>query len=764
MRTKKGFCLAGTGLALGLAALFGAFYGGPAVLKKLVVENVVLSDDSEALERWKVTPQPLNYYTYIFHVENPAEVAKGARPVLKEKGPYVYDLFRERVDVQFHPEDDTVSYYDKTIYRFNQEKSGCHSEDDVVTILNAPVLGTGLMLQRIMEMALPLFNDALPYIFPNASTAFITAKVREVLFEGVLVNCSYPFTHFPVGPVCSGMRTRAPVTFRKDGKNYYFSMFNHLNGTDTAHRVRVNRGQRNPAALGRIVRFGNSSLHTAWRQNTHCNMINGTDTTIFHPFIRPPEKLPVFVSGSCRSMYVTFEYPMHAHGVRGLHYVADPKMLASGRTYKPNRCFCPPAPQDKEKDKEGAASAPPSVTARPAAPEAAALTTAALTTEALAQAAALTTVAEAPQTAAALTTEAPQTAAALTTEAHAEAAALTTVAEAPQTATLTTEAHAETAAAAEAEQASTAASSSQDDPEQADGRRRRRDVAEDERRDARDASTCLPDGALDMSTCFGSPVILTLPHFYLGAKEFHDYAIGLKPIKSKHETFVDIEPMTGVPLRGGKRVQLNMFLTKIDQVDVLSSVSEGLFPILWVDEGIDLEGPSLEQLQAATRRLTLLQVLPWVLVAGSALMALGGCLVHVHSTGMLQRMAAERRDRGRNPPQGAPGPGGGGHEAEGQGHGPPLGTPGNYGFSLGFGPAVTKALNPKGVLLGVEGGRALKARLAGLHSLRGLQLQGLQGLQGANGVGPWTGGGGDVTVTRTFCSEHPRSPAEHRYA
>ncbi len=38
MRTKKGFCLTGTGLALGLASLFGAFYGGPAVLKKLVVE------------------------------------------------------------------------------------------------------------------------------------------------------------------------------------------------------------------------------------------------------------------------------------------------------------------------------------------------------------------------------------------------------------------------------------------------------------------------------------------------------------------------------------------------------------------------------------------------------------------------------------------------------------------------------------------------------------------------------------------------------
>lgn len=43
-------------------------------------------------------------------------------------------------------------------------------------------------------------------------------------------------------------------------------------------------------------------------------------------------------------MYVTFEKPVQYRGVRGLRYVADPKMLASGRTYLPNRCFCPPAP------------------------------------------------------------------------------------------------------------------------------------------------------------------------------------------------------------------------------------------------------------------------------------------------------------------------------------------------------------------------------------------------------------------------------------
>lgn len=42
----------------------------------------------------------------------------------------------------------------------------------------------------------------------------------------------------------------------------------------------------------------------------------------------------------------------------------------------------------------------------------------------------------------------------------------------------------------------------------------------------------------------GSPVILTLPHFYLGASEFSQYAVGLKADKLKHETFLDIEPVS----------------------------------------------------------------------------------------------------------------------------------------------------------------------------------------------------------------------------
>lgn len=41
---------------------------------------------------------------------------------------------------------------------------------------------------------------------------------------------------------------------------------------------------------------------------------------------------------------------------------------------------------------------------------------------------------------------------------------------------------------------------------------------------------------------------------------------------------------TGYPIRGGKRVQFNMFLRAIDQIDITKNLLTVLLPILWIDE------------------------------------------------------------------------------------------------------------------------------------------------------------------------------------
>lgn len=113
----------------------------------------------------------------------------------------------------------------------------------------------------------------------------------------------------------------------------------------------MGRGRRDAAAVGRIVAVrGNATLAT-WRRGSACNLVNGTDGTVFPPFLRGTAALPIYTSASCRSLYLRHRADDNLGGVPLMRFVIDADMLASGRDYPPNRCFCvvpPTEPVDPE--------------------------------------------------------------------------------------------------------------------------------------------------------------------------------------------------------------------------------------------------------------------------------------------------------------------------------------------------------------------------------------------------------------------------------
>lgn len=79
-----------------------------------------------------------------------------------------------------------------------------------------------------------------------------------------------------------------------------------------------------------------------------------------------------------------------------------------------------------------------------------------------------------------------------------------------------------------------------------------------------------------------APIIMSEPHFLHGDPELLSYARGLKPDENRHSTFIVIEPVTGAPLSGEKKIQLNLRLSR-QPVELLSNVSEGFFPLMWCE-------------------------------------------------------------------------------------------------------------------------------------------------------------------------------------
>lgn len=73
------------------------------------------------------------------------------------------------------------------------------------------------------------------------------------------------------------------------------------------------------------------------------------------------------------------------------------------------------------------------------------------------------------------------------------------------------------------------------------------------------------------------------PHFLHGDPSLSSIIEGLNPVEDLHATYITIEPLTGVPLSGFKRMQLNMMLRQAP-VHLLSNVTNGFFPLLWIQE------------------------------------------------------------------------------------------------------------------------------------------------------------------------------------
>lgn len=139
-------------------------------------------------------------------------------------------------------------------------------------------------------------------------------------------------------------------------------------------------------------------------------------------------------------------------------------------------------------------------------------------------------------------------------------------------------------------------------------------------------SRCYLDGLMDLSLCQrGAPVGVSPPHFYNGDPMLA-MAAGLRPNKDLHETYIDIEPMTGSVFRAASRAQLNAYVEQaaLDVVDnsIIGNMTPMVAPLIWFEEAAEIdEKSSLEFknqllfLVQKTKRRSIIAVIFGILLA-----------------------------------------------------------------------------------------------------------------------------------------------------
>ncbi|XP_046403666.1 scavenger receptor class B member 1-like isoform X2 [Ischnura elegans] len=110
----------------------------------------------------------------------------------------------------------------------------------------------------------------------------------------------------------------------------------------------------------------------------------------------------------------------------------------------------------------------------------------------------------------------------------------------------------------------------------------------------KDKDKCLPDGLSDMSPCyFGIPIAVSFPHMYRTHPKLREDILGMFPDKEKHTSYVDIQPIAGIPLQTHSRIQLNLIVRDTSRVQKAAPFKNLVIPIIWTDLGVDELPPSL---------------------------------------------------------------------------------------------------------------------------------------------------------------------------
>nr|AYO99755.1 scavenger receptor class B member 1 [Apostichopus japonicus] len=286
------------------------------IFDTVVTNMMVLNPSSAIYPDWKDPPLPLYSSFYFFHVENPDAIVMNQRPVVAEKGPYVYRIEVPRANVTFHG-NGTLSSVQMYKYIFEPSLS-VGPETDTFTLINPVAVSTTILakdfpkaVKRQLSLQMVELNE----------TVFMNRSVAEILwgYEDGFISLANKYFSIP------GWDTDL------------FGLLWGRNNSDLGVYT-VYDGTEDQSMLNTFDRF-NGRTELDWWFSPEANMLNGTDGTMYHPYISRDEKLELFHPDVCRSLPYLYEKDMNFKGVPLFKFVLANYTYANGTVHPPNEGF-----------------------------------------------------------------------------------------------------------------------------------------------------------------------------------------------------------------------------------------------------------------------------------------------------------------------------------------------------------------------------------------------------------------------------------------
>ena len=289
----------------------------------MIHQRLALKPSSQSFPQWRDIPVPVYERFYFFNITNPVEIERfGAKPKLKEIGPFTYRLYLNKTAIKFN-KNGTVSYRERKTWRFIRSKS-IASENQIITTLNGPLALTLTLIQSAQSAVRVIVNLALEAVTEGF---FIKRSVKQLLFEG------YPDILTTFAPLLN-----PEITSYSSGR---FAWLIGKNGTDEG-MFTVHDGTSDIERFNIIDTFQNRTALPYWLTD-ECNSFDGATNGEFRPPLKnSTTRVKLFHPDLCRILELdynnTYE-PDLGEGIKANRFVLSPNTWKNAVEYPPNSCY-----------------------------------------------------------------------------------------------------------------------------------------------------------------------------------------------------------------------------------------------------------------------------------------------------------------------------------------------------------------------------------------------------------------------------------------
>ncbi|XP_076297743.1 protein croquemort [Lasioglossum baleicum] len=307
--TNKSVGLGLLGLLL-IVASSCLYFLWPVIFHHILQKEMPLSPTSKAFEVWNDTSTlpPMYLRIRFFNWTNPQDLrVKGQKPILEEVGPYVFREVRQKANVTFHPENNTVSYFYRRWWYFVPELTNGSLSDPIMQ-LDTVALSAKHKVRYRDEM----MQTTLSFLL-SSSSVHTMKTVGELLFEG------YDDSLIKLGRLATMGEDIPPFDkfgwfYMRNGSTMFDGHFN------------MDTGAADISQFGVLKKWNNKDTTGFFR--SPCNVVEGSAGEFWPPYRRKDE-IVLFSGDLCRPLTYEYTESIFHNGVEGYRYLLSEKTLGN---------------------------------------------------------------------------------------------------------------------------------------------------------------------------------------------------------------------------------------------------------------------------------------------------------------------------------------------------------------------------------------------------------------------------------------------------